>query len=195
MREGGCRPILPRLKTAAPSWGALAGITLLLAASVPAHAQQSPIPVRLKLGVLNVQDRGTRRHVGSTLFGGEAEVTLPSMAAGQTSIGIGYYERRDNGNSFRVIPITVTRLFSPPNPASSLTGNLYFGAGAGVYYLRKGGTDADDETTLGGFGVVGYQFPKPILFFDSVEAKYHATLGSANGVRPNGISIMLGRRL
>jgi hypothetical protein len=195
MFEGGRSPILNRHKTAATMLGMLAATTAIFAAPTPAQAQSSPLPIRLKLGILNAQDRDVRNHVGSTLYGGEVEVGLPGIVGGQTVVSLGYFERRRGGNSFRVIPLTVSRLYSPPNPATGLTGNVYFGFGGGLYYLRRGGDNSDTETTFGGFGVAGYRFPRRVLIFDLVEAKFHLVAGSANGLSPNGFTFMAGMQL
>jgi hypothetical protein len=199
MREGGCRPIQNRHKTtaaAATMLGMLlAAMMCILAAPTPAQAQKSPIPIRLKLGILSAQDRDVRNYAGTPLYGGEVEVGLPGIMTGQTVVSLGYFERRKNGNSFRVVPLTVSRLYSPPNPASGLTGNVYFGFGGGLYYLTKGGSDSDSETTFGGFGVAGYRFPKRLLIFDLVEAKFHLVAGKANGLSPNGLTLMVGMQL
>lgn len=195
MFEGGCRPILNRHKTAATMLGMLAATTGILATPTSAQAQNSPLPIRLKLGVLSAQDRDVRNYVGSTLYGGEVEVGLPGITGGQTVVSLGYFERRRSGNSFRTIPLTISRLYSPPNPTSGLTGNVYFGFGGGLYYLHKGGGDSDNETTFGGFGVVGYRFPRRLAIFDLVEAKFHLVAGSANGLTPNGFTFMAGIQL
>jgi len=174
---------------------AAACASLFLALPTPARAQSSPLPIRLKLGIMSPGDNDVRNHVGNPLFAGEVEVGLPGATSGQTYAGIGYWERSGHGNSFRVIPVTITRLFSPPNPAAGATGNVYFGFGGGVYFLHRGGDDSGDQTTIGGFGVAGYQFPKTILFFDLIEAKIHLALGSVKGMSPNGLTFMVGRKL
>ncbi len=81
------------------------------------------------------------------------------------------------------------RLFSPPNPARGVTGNVYFGAGLGAYFLKATAPGVSESKTRPGlFGVVGYQFPNP--FF--LEAKYHLT-GKVAGVSANGLALMVGR--
>lgn len=162
-----------------------AGATLVLQSSVQA---QSPVPLRLKLGVLLAQDGDVRSRAGSTIFGGELDLDLPTMVAGKTRLGIGYFEK----SGFRYIPVTVSRIFSPPNPAAKITGSPYFGIGGGGYFLRGGGAN---EVKLGVFAVGGYEFPRTLLFFDFVEAKYQYTFGGVNGLSPNGLVLMLGKKL
>lgn len=150
----------------------------------PAQAQiSSPLPLRVKLGVFLPED-------GGTSLNGEVDLTVPAPGAGRTVVTAGYAEGSEGGRRLRVIPVTISQVFSPPNPASGLTGNVYFGAGAGAYFLRvSGGGRSESKTTLGGFGVAGYQFPGE--FF--VEAKYHIA-GKVAGLSPNGFAFLLGRR-
>ena len=159
----------------------------------PAWAQVgSPIPIRLKLGVLLPQDGDTKRAVGDSLFGAEIDFTIPVPGAtGRTVLSAGYFERSKSGGKFRVVPLTVSQVFSPPNPAAALTGNVYYGLGLGMYLLRaSSGGVSDEATRFGGFVVAGYQFPNAYF----VEGKYHVA-GDVAGLSPNGITVMLGRRL
>ena len=164
-----------------------------LGASGTAHAQlgKSPLPLRIKAGVLLPSDGDTKDFAGSTLYGVEADLSVPLPGAGQSTFTAGYFEGRKNGRTFRVIPLTISQIFSAPNPASGLTGNLYYGLGTGVYLLRASGNgDSEDKTTFGGFGVVGYQLPSGAFF---IEGKYHVA-GSVAGLSPRGLSFTLGRR-
>jgi hypothetical protein len=53
---------------------------------------------------------------------------------------------------------------------SALTGNVYFGAGLGAYFVKAdNGVTSDSSVKPGGFAVAGYQLPNPYF----VEAKYH----------------------
>ena len=175
----------------------IAAATLLTAVcggfvtAAPAQAQLgSVVPVRAKLGVLLPQDGDTKDFGGDVLYGGELDVTVPLPGAGQTVFTAGYYEGRNSGRKYRVIPLTISQVFSPPNPAAGLTGNVYFGLGAGAYLLRASGEgESEEKTTFGGFALAGYQFPN--AFF--VEGKYHVA-GSVGGLSPNGLSFTLGRR-
>ena len=80
--------------------------------------------------------------------------------------------------------------FSPPNPAGALTGNVYFGVGAGAYLLNghSAGGNSQSRTTVGGFAQIGYQTPSK--FF--VEAKYQLTAQKAAGLSPNGLLLFVG---
>ena len=160
-----------------------------LSAAKPAQAQQTGlVPLRAKLGVF-LPSSDAKDFAGGTQFSGEVDVAIPSLGAGRTFFSAGYYRGSKDGNSLRMIPLTVGRLFSPPNPVGGVTGNVYFGLGAGAYLLHtSGGGRSGSKTAPGGFAVVGYQFPNP--FF--VEAKYHVA-GSVNGISPNGLAIMVGR--
>jgi len=158
-----------------------------LGAAQPASAQLSLLPkVRAKVGVY--QPVGDAKDFsGSTHLAGEVDLGLPLLSGSYLSLG--YSKGSDSGRDLRVIPITFSKVFSPPNPAQGLTGNVYFGLGAGAYLLRVSGPGVSESKTVpGGFGVVGYQFPNPYF----VEAKYRVT-GSVQGVDANGLTLMVGR--
>jgi hypothetical protein len=172
----------------------VAGATMLLVIgheTAPVTAQTTGlIPLRGKVGVF--LPRGSAQDFsGNTHFNGEVELLLARVfpGSGITGINLGYSQGSRNGNKLRVIPVTVEKLFGLPNPAAAVTGNIYAGAGVGPYFVRvfRGRRD-NSETTLGGFGVVGYQFPSKLF----VEAKYHVA-GRVNGVSPNGLALMIGR--
>ncbi|GAB4455907.1 MAG: hypothetical protein OHK0029_12860 [Armatimonadaceae bacterium] len=172
---------------------ALLGV--LAVTAVPSSAQaQDLFSFRAKLGVQFPSDSDVRNHVDTPLFAAELDYDLPSLTAGKTRISLGYIERRSSGNGFRAIPLTVSRIFSPPNPAADITGSVYFGAGGGLYFLRRTGGGSDEQTTVGIFAVAGYDFPRTLGFIDFVEAKYHLVSGGANGLSPNGLVLMLGKR-
>lgn len=161
-------------------FAALAGAFLMQ----PAHAQDTGlVPLRLKIGAYAPKD-------GGTPLDAEADVRLPVPGLGNTFVTAGYSQGSKNGRRLRVIPLTITRLFAPINPAKGITGNPYFGLGAGAYLLRaSGGGNSESNTTIGGFALAGYQFPNPYF----VEAKYHVA-GKVGGLSPNGFALMLGRR-
>lgn len=164
--------------------------SLLLGAASMAEAQDTGlIPVRVKLGGLYPGNGNTRNATGNVHLGGEVDVALPKLFGGKYFLSASYLQGSDNGNKLRMIPLTIGRYFQPPNPAKSLTGNVYAGAGLGAYLLRgQVGATSDSRTTIGGYGSVGYQFPNPYF----VEAKYHLT-GKVNGLRAGGLSLMVGR--
>ncbi len=168
--------------------GVLAGFCL--SALQPVQAQSTGlIPVRAKLGAIYPTDGDTRDLAGSTHIGGEVDVALPKLFGGKYLISAGYFQGSDNGNSLRMIPLTIGRYIQPPNPVGALTGNVYFGAGLGAYLVRgKVAGVSESKTTIGGYGSVGYQFPNPYF----VEAKYHL-VGKVNGLRPGGLAITVGR--
>jgi hypothetical protein len=176
-----------RLQTAV---AALTVTSVMTVGAVTAKAQDTGIiPVRVKLGVLYPTDSTTRTATGSVHLGGEVDVALPKLLGGKYIVSAGYFNGSDGGNKLRMIPVTIGRYFQPPNPAKSLTGNVYAGAGIGAYFVRgQVGGVSDSKTTIGGYGSVGYQFPNP--FF--VEAKYHIA-GKVNGLRPGGLTLMVGR--
>lgn len=171
-------------------------IALAAASGAVASAGQSAcaqgtgaIPVRAKIGAF-LPGGDAKDFAGSTHLSGEVDVAIPALGAGRTFVTAGYYSGSEDGRRLRMIPVTVGRLFSPPNPAGRVTGNVYFGLGVGAYFLRtSGGGRSDSKTAPGGFGMVGYQFPNP--FF--IEAKYHVA-GSIRGISPNGLAILVGRR-
>jgi hypothetical protein len=195
MQKGGRTTILPQRNACATLLFA-AGIAFCLYTPATARAQSSPIPIRLKLGALLASDGDVRSFSGSPLFAAELDVDLPQVATGKTRIGIGYYERSKSGRKFTTIPVTISRIFTPPNPTASVTGSPYFGFGVGGYFLRRSGPGGDNELKPGGFGVAGYDFPQKFLGFISfVEAKYHLVAGGANGLSPNGLLVTIGTRL
>lgn len=157
--------------------------------SVGAFAEQAGaqvpnlLPLRFKVGVLLPQD-------GGTAFNGEIDLTLPTPGAARTVLTAGYAETSENGRKLRIIPLTISQVFSPPNPAGRVTGNVYFGLGVGAYLLRASGRgQSESKTRIGGFGVAGYQFPNEYF----VEAKYHLA-DEVGGISPNGVALLLGRR-
>jgi hypothetical protein len=187
----------PRNRAGAFLIAAALGVGLSAALPAPARAQGGLLPFRFKVGGLFATDSDVRDFVGSPLWAAEVDFDLPSLAGGnRTRLGLGYYERRSSGNAFRAVPFTVSQIFSPPNPASATTGNVYFGFGGGLYYLQRSGFRGKTSTNLGLQGIAGYQFPKRVLgFVDFIEGKYHYTFGGANGLSPNGLTVMLGYRL
>ena len=155
--------------------GAIAGIGV---GAQPAQAQ-SPVPIRLKLGALIATDSDVKKAAGDVLFSSEVDVTIPLA---KISVSLGYTYGKKGNSSLTSVPLLVNKLFSPPNPLAGTVGNVYFGAGAGVYFLRRGGYKAATDTKIGGRAFVGYQFPKPYF----VEAQYHLVAGGVNGLSPNG---------
>jgi len=172
-------------------------LSLLLVAPVAifaapsAHAQSTGLlPVRVKIGALLPSQGAAKSNAGSVVPAAEVDVRIPSFLGGSFA-SVGYQERSKNGGRLRVIPITISRTFSPPNPAGRLTGNIYGGLGAGAYLLegRGIGGSSINRTTLGGFAQVGYQTPSK--FF--IEAKYQITAQRAGGISPNGLLLFIGR--
>jgi hypothetical protein len=190
MRRGG--PTLHKIYPAATALVILAALPMFAPRAAQAQTVSSPLPIRVKLGILTPQEGKTRDTYGSPLYFGEIEVALPSLTGGRYSASVGYGQNSRDGNTFRVIPITVSRLFSPPNPVSGATGNIYYGLGAGAYLMRASGNGSSvSKTNIGGFGVAGYQAPGGSYFF---EAKYHLVGGSVRGAKASGLALMLGRR-
>ncbi len=171
----------------------LAGALLAVSAFASpraAHAQSTGlVPVRLKIGALLPSQSAAKSFSGSVVPAGEVDVRIPSFLGGSFAT-IGYQERGRNGGKLRTIPITISRTFSPPNPAGALTGNVYFGVGAGAYLLngQNASGASQSRTTLGGFAQIGYQTPSK--FF--VEAKYQLTAQKAAGLSPNGVLLFVG---
>ena len=173
------------------------GLGATLAGTAQAQGIGSVLPVRVKVGVLLPSQGDTKSRTADTFFSGEVDVDLPAAGLGRRRVTVGYAQSVDGGQTLRVIPVTLSQVFSPPNPASGLTGNVYFGLGAGAYFTRASGipvaegeTDSESKTLLGGFAMAGYQFPN--AFF--VEGKYHLVSGKVAGLSPNGIAVLLGRR-
>ena len=187
-----CRVLSPLL-----AFSAVTGATI--AAPHAAQAQVGNIiPIRLKLGVLLPSDRDTKDLAGSTHLSGEIDVSLPSSGGGQQSlVSVGYSRGSRHGGTYTVIPVSLTKISSPPNPAGRVTGNVYYGAGVGLYFVKATGIPQDEgnysksRTLFGTSLVAGYQ--TPFSFF--VEAKYHLVIGTIDGYSPNGLSLFIGRHL
>lgn len=156
-----------------------------------AHAQSLFRPTfRAKVGAFLPSGSG-KDFSGNNHLKGEAEVLLPKILSGvgTTSVSIGYSQGSSDGRTLRIVPVTIGKIFSPPNPVRLLTGNVYGGVGVGPYFLRaSGGGNSDSKTTIGGYAMVGYEF-KNRLF---LEAKYQVA-GKIRGVSPNGLSLMVGK--
>ena len=170
-------------------------------ASPAAQAQVSNIiPIRLKLGVFLPNDRDTKDLSNSTHFSGEVDVALPFSggSGGQTLLSVGYSRGSRSEGRYQVIPVSLTKISSPPNPVGRVTGNVYYGGGLGLYFVQATGIPGGDgfssskkRTLFGSSLVAGYQ--TPTSFF--VEAKYHLVIGTVEGYSPNGISLFIGKRL
>ncbi len=171
----------------------LAGATLAFFALVSpraAHAQSTGlVPVRVKIGALLPSQSAAKTFSGSVVPSAEVDVRIPSFLGGSFAT-IGYQERGRNGGKLRTIPLTISRTFSPPNPAGALTGNVYFGLGAGAYLLNgnDGLGNSQSRATVGGFAQIGYQTPSKLF----VEAKYQITAQKAAGLSPNGVLLFVG---
>ena len=168
----------------------LASALLLTAAcsDQTARAQDTGlIPFRAKVGAFFPQGSG-QDFAGKTNFVIEGDLAIPNLSAGKLFVSAGYIQGSNNGFKLRTIPITVGRYFAAPNPLKGITGNIYAGAGLGAYLVRaQTPVSSESKTTVGGFGVVGYQFPSKLF----VEAKYHIA-GRVNGARPGGLAVMVG---
>src|SRR5688572_13624225 len=130
--------------------------TGMSAAAGPSHAQDTGlIPLRAKIGVTRSQNSATRNFSGSTGLTGEVDVRVPWLGMSNMMFSAGYQQSSRSGRDLRVIPLTIAKVFGPPNPLSGVTGNVYFGAGIGAYLLRaSGGGVSDSATRPGGFGMV-----------------------------------------
>lgn len=187
------------------SFGALGVLAPLLAACVTlggakdAHAQILSKPTfRLSAGGLPSPDGDVKRLVGSPYPLALAEISVPQLFGTNNYVGIGYGERRRDGNLFRVIPITLTHLYTPESAITRVTGYPYGGAGVALYLLRgrSGGqagqnTQSDEQVAYGFTTIIGYQLPN--AFF--LEARYNAVTGSARSMSPGGLWLMAGFRL
>ncbi len=174
------------------SFFTLSALALSFALVAPsAHAQSTGIlPLRVKVGALLPTQSAARTLAGSIVPAAEVDVRIPSFLGGSFA-SLGIQQGRKNGGRLRVIPLTISRTFSPPNPAGAVTGNVYGGLGAGLYFLngRNALSTSVSRTTLGGFAQIGYQTPSK--FF--IEAKYQLTAQRAAGLSPNGLLLFVGR--
>ena len=153
-----------------------------------AHAQSTGIlPLRVKVGALFPTNTNTKDRAGSVIPAGELDLRIPQFSG--RLLRLDWLPR--SGRTAHH-PLTISRTFGPANPLQAVTGNVYFGLGAGVYFLNgdDGIGSSNSKTTVGGFGQIGYQFPNPYF----VEAKYQAVIGKADGLTPNGLAVFVGRR-
>lgn len=163
---------------------------VLVVAPRPSQAQTTGlVPFRVKVGALLASQSNTRDNAGSVIPAAEVDMRIPSIL-GANFVSLGIQSRSKNGGHLRVVPLTLSRTFQPPNPVGRVTGSPYFGVGAGPYFLqgRRDG-ESNSKVTLGGFGQIGYQFPSK--FF--VEAKYQLVAGKSAGLAANGIALFVGR--
>ncbi len=167
-------------------------IALCGAALLPARAAQAQdtglLPVRVKIGALLPTDSTTKDQAGDIIPAAELDVKIPRLFGGNTFASIGYQDR----GGLRTVPLTISRTFGPKNPLKIVTGNPYFGLGAGVYFLNgdDGVGSSESKTTVGGFAQAGYQFPNPYF----IEAKYQLVAQKADGLSANGLLLFVGRR-
>lgn len=147
------------------------------------------VPVRAKIGALLPAQSEARDNAGSLVPAAEVDVRIPRIL-GADFVSVGIQTRSNDGGRLRVVPVTVSRTFQPPNPVGRITGSPYFGVGAGAYFLNgRSGGESDSKVAPGAFGQVGYQFPNKLF----VEAKYQIVAGKVAGLRPNGLVLALGR--
>ena len=170
----------------------LVAVSLMALAAPQTQAQSTGlVPVRVKIGALLPSQSEARDNSGSVVPAAEVDIRIPRIL-GADFVSVGIQTRSNNGGRLRVVPVTVSRTFQPPNPVGSITGSPYFGVGAGAYFLNgKNGTSGQSDSKIapGAFGQVGYQFPNKLF----VEAKYQIVAGKAAGLRPNGLVLALGR--
>jgi hypothetical protein len=147
------------------------------------------VPLRVKVGALLPSQSNSRDNAGSVVPAAEVDVRIPRIL-GADFVSVGIQQRSNNGGKLRVVPLTLSRTFQPPNPLGRVTGTPYFGLGVGAYQLQ-GQRNGDSKTkiTPGGFAQVGYQLPSK--FF--VEAKYQLVFGKAAGLSANGLALFVGR--
>lgn len=167
---------------------AIAAIALGAASLAPAAQAQSTglIPVRVKVSLAEPSSSSVAGHNN---LGTEVDVGIPHAGGGKVFVSTGYTSGSNNGNTMRVVPLTVGRYFSAPNPAAKATGNVYAGAGAGPYFVhinRDG--DSANKVAVGGYGVVGYQLPNKYF----IEAKYAVTT-KVRGADAGGLMLSIGR--
>lgn len=171
---------------------ALGAVILAFPALTPraAHAQTTGlVPLRVKIGALLPSQNAARDAAGSVVPAAEVDIRIPRFLGG-SFFSLGIQNRSGDEGKLRVIPLTISRTFQPPNPVGRVTGTPYFGVGAGAYLLEARSIQGSkSKTTLGGFAQVGYQLPSK--FF--VEAKYQLTAGKAAGLSANGLMFFVGR--
>ena len=164
---------------------------IAVAALLPARAARAQdtglLPLRVKVGALFPTESRTKDRAGSVAPAAELDVRIPRLFGGSFA-SIGYQDR----GGLRTVPITISRTFGPKNILKPVTGNPYFGLGAGVYLLNgdDGIGRSQSKTTVGGFAQAGYQFPNPYF----IEAKYQLVAQKADGLSANGLLLFVGRR-
>ena len=167
----------------------------LLPAARPAAAQlpDTPLPIRIKAGALLPSSGDTKNQTNDFHLAAEVDLTLPfAIPFGGNIVSLGYSDNVSGDRKLRTIPLTLGTISSPPNPASGATGNIYYGGGIGLYFLRVsgGGLPSKDGARFGGYLTIGYQTPTSLF----LEAKY-ITTGEVDGLKPNGFAFYIGTRL
>jgi hypothetical protein len=167
------------------AFSALAAFGLLSPRASLAHNVTELVPLRVKLGVLQPQGR-TAETFGSQHYGVQVDIA-GSKQADATTLSVGYFQARRNGQSMRTIPVLLTKTSEGSSPVSGLTG-FYSGTGFGIYFIDAAGSGLKQR--FGGYFSGGYRVSGGFY----VEAQYHLISGNVNGFRPNGLAILLGRR-
>ena len=145
-----------------------------------------------KLGVFRPQDGDVREAIGKTWFMAAYERTIKTMAqGGDLTVELGYTQKNGDVDA-RVIPLTLNyRVSMAPSgegmEESSSTGQAYYGAGLGAYFVRfADDVGSESKTKFGANVFIGYGDKDWLL-----ELKYHF-VSKIEDVRPGGFALMAG---
>jgi opacity protein-like surface antigen len=168
-------------------------LSVVLTGSVAARDYEQPLS--LKVGVFWPSDSDTKDLVGNNWFAAEVDYTLQKNyeTSSEIQLGLGFSQKTDGSNKFRVIPVTLDWIYRKPHEASTTT--PYFGVGVGAYVTKiEDGVNSEAKTKFGGSVFLGVEFSENMF----LEGRYRF-VGDINvgGIdyNDNGFSLMLGARL
>jgi hypothetical protein len=147
--------------------------------SVPAHASLTPIPIRLKAGLLFPSTAPLNGGDQWWKVGADVDMPLGIGLFGKTRIGIEWYQQCDKNS---IIPITVTQIYSP---SFAFKNPIYVGAGVGLWTAKIVGTPT--STRFGGRLVAGLDLTKSYF----IEGEYDF-VQKVSGIGLNNLSIAVG---
>ncbi|MCC6444787.1 MAG: hypothetical protein IT210_15170 [Armatimonadetes bacterium] len=144
----------------------------------------------VKLGFFRPQDGDVRNATGDTWFAAGVDYTFMEMPTTRASVSLEWAQHSvDGGGDARIIPLTVNYSWKQEAAEGGMN-QFYYGAGAGLYFVRaKGGGSTTSETKFGVQIHGGVDFGQ--MWF--AELKY-AFVGKIEGVNPGGLFLYVGKR-
>ena len=161
----------------------LAAIFALASSSV--FAQQGQTGMRIRLGALQPSSAAMKtvaeRHPGVMID------FLSSKSADGSTLTVGYFQGGSGAGMVKTVPVMFSKVSDSTSSVPGL-GGLYTGTGIGAYLFDTPGSNM--KTLWGGYAMVGLKLPGGIF----AETQYHYTNRSVNGLSPNGVGLMIGRK-